>query len=186
MPHPYSPYLLSSVLQSATWDQIMGNRSSYGGGMQGFGKRFGADLAGAEASSFFKASLLPAVLHQDPRYLPKRSGGVLPRAWYAATRAFVARNSHGGNTINGTELLGNLFIRSLANAYIPAQDRGFGRTMNGVIGAVLSDAQSNVLREFTPDIRRIFRRYEPERVKNLEKKMPDRLQKLAHIGNYQG
>ena len=185
MSHTYSPYLFSSVFQSAIWDQMMGNRASYGGGMQGFGKHFGADLAGAEASSFFKTSLLPSLLHQDPRYYPRRSGGMLPRAWYAITQSLLAHNGRGGKTINGSELLGNLFIRSVANAYIPRQDRGFGPTLNGAAGSILSDAQSNLLCEFAPDIRRIFRKHEPEGAKKLEKKMPQQLQKLAHIGNYQ-
>jgi hypothetical protein len=185
MSHSYSPYMFSSVFQSAIWDQMMGNRASYGGGMQGFGKRFGADLAGAEASSFFKTSLFPSLLHQDPRYYPRRSGRVLPRAWYAVTQVLLAHKLSGGRTINGAELLGDLFIRSFANAYIPRQDRGFGPTLNGAAGAILSDAQSNLLREFAPDIRRIFRKHEPEGAKKLEKKMPERLQKLAHIGYYQ-
>jgi hypothetical protein len=176
----YSPYTFSSALLSATWDQITGVWPSYGGGMQGFGKRFGANLAGTEASGFFKTFLIPTLMHEDPRYFAKRTGGLLPRAWYAATRVLVTRNDHGDSTVNAAELLGNLFVRSLANAYIPQRDRGFGQTFNGTTGAVLSDAESNVLREFAPDLRRLFRKHEPEKVKKLEKKLPPSLQRLSH------
>jgi hypothetical protein len=177
----YSPYTFSSTLLSATWDQITGTWPSYGGGIQGLGKRYGATLAGTEASGFFKTFLFPTLLHQDPRYFAKQSGGALSRAWYAATRAMVTRDDYGNTTVNSSELLGNFFVRALANAYIPESDRSFSQTMNGALGAVLSDAQSNVLREFAPDIRRIFRKHEPEKVKKLEQRLPQTLQKYGHI-----
>ena len=179
----YSPYTFTSALLSATWDQITGTWPSYGGGFQGFGKRFGATLAGTEASGFFKTFFLPTVLHQDPRYFAMRTEGVLPRIVYAASRVLVTRDDNGGNAFNYSEVLGNLFVRSLANAYLPAQDRSFGQTMNGTAGAILSDAESNLLREFAPDIRRLFRKHAPQKVKEIEKKLPPPLQKLSPLGD---
>ena len=142
----YSPYTFSSVLMSATWAQMTGAWPSYGGGMQGFGKRFGASLANTEAAGFFKVFALPTVLHQDPRYFAKRNGGALARAAYAATRVIFTRNDNNRVTFNTSEVLGDLFIRSLNNAYYPRVDRGFTHTLNGTVGAILSDAGSNVLR----------------------------------------
>jgi hypothetical protein len=172
-----SPYTFSTVLMSAAWSEAWDDWPTYGGGMPGFGKRFGATLADTEAGVFFKSFLLPTVLHQDPRYFAMRTGGILPRIWYAGTRVLVTRNDTGENTFNTSEVVGTLFVRSLTNAYYPRRDRGFPETMTATWGALLSDAGTNVLREFSPDIRRVFKKHEPEKLKKLEQKLPEPVQR---------
>jgi hypothetical protein len=114
-------------------------------------------------------------LHQDPRYFPAQKRGLIPRAWYAGTRVLVAKKDDGGTTFNSAEMLGALFTSSLENAYYPRHDRGFGETMSRFVGAIGSDATSNVLREFWPDIKRIFRKHAPEKIKEIEDKLPSHL-----------
>jgi hypothetical protein len=87
----------------------------------------------------------------------------------------VAKKHDGGATFNSAEILGALFTSSLENAYYPQHDRGFGETMSRFIGALGSDATSNVLREFWPDIKRIFRKHAPEKIKEIEDKLPSHL-----------
>jgi hypothetical protein len=178
-----SPYTFATVLMSAAWSETWDDWPTYGGGMDGFGKRFGATLADTEAGLFFKSFLLPTVLHQDPRYFAMRTGGILPRIWYAGTRVLVTRNDQGENTFNTSEVAGTLFARSLTNAYYPRRERGFSETMTATWGALLSDAGTNVLREFSPDILRVFRRHEPERLKKLEEKIPEPIHKMGTMGS---
>jgi len=147
--------------------------------MQGFGKRFGASLANTEAAGFFKVFALPAVLHQDPRYFAKRDGSVLARGVYAATRVIFTRNDNNHVTFNTSQVLGDLFIHSLNNAYYPRVDRGLSQTLNGTLGAILSDAGSNVLREFSPDIWKVFHKHEPASVKRIEERMPRSVQRIT-------
>jgi hypothetical protein len=173
--YTYSPYTFTSVLLSAGWSQAMGNWPSYGGGMEGFGKRFGATLANTETSGFFKTFLLPTLLHTDPRYFRSAKTGVGQRIWYSATRVFVVRNDKGKDVFNTSEVLGSGLSAGVTNSYYPRQDRSFGQTMSTFGGTLLSDAGSNVLREFWPDIRRIFRKHEPEKMKKIEKKIPKRV-----------
>ncbi len=177
--YTYSPYLGFSTTLNAGYAQAAGDWPTYGGGMEGFGKRFGATLADTEARGLFEMFLLPTLLHQDPRYFHSGKTGVVPRAWYAITRVVVIRDDAGDQTFNTSEVLGTLFVKSLSNAYYPRRDRGFGETMSRSFGALLSDASSNVLREFWPDIRRVLRKHEPERVKKIQDKVPDSLQKAA-------
>src|SRR5512146_594215 len=66
----YSPYTFASVLVNTTYSQMVGDWPTYGGGMQGYGKRFGATLANTEAAGLFRVWLLPTMLHEDPRYYP--------------------------------------------------------------------------------------------------------------------
>jgi hypothetical protein len=175
----YSPYTFASILMAAGWAQATGAWPTYGGGMQGFGKRFGATLANTESSGFFKVFLLPAVLHQDSRYFEKRNGSFVARALYAATRVLFTRNDKNRPAFNTSEVVGDLFIHSLNNAYYPRRDRGLSQTFNGTLGSILSDAGSNILREFSPDLRRLFHKHEPARVKRLEERIPKSVQRIT-------
>ncbi len=184
--YTYSPYLLISTTLNAGYAQAAGDWPAYGGGMQGFGKRFGATLADTEASGLFKLFLLPTLLHQDPRYFHSGKQGTRARAWYAVTRVVVTRNDAGDPAFNTSEVVGTLFVNSLANAYYPRRLRGFDDTMSRTGGALLSDAGSNLLREFWPDIRHVLRKHEPERVKKIQDKVPEPLQKAASPGSGPG
>jgi hypothetical protein len=46
------------------------------------------------------------------------------------------------------------------------------RLWNVLAGALSSDVISNLLREFTPDLKRLFRKYTPTKVKEIERKPP--------------
>jgi len=168
----YSPYTFVVGAANATWAQMTGQWYQYGGGMQGWGKRFGASLADTEARKLIQTFALASLLHQDPRYFPAAKKGLIPRGWYAGTRVLVAKKDDGGATFNSAEVLGTLFTSSLENLYYPQHDRGFTDTMSRFVGALGSDATSNVLREFWPDIKRIFRKHEPEKIKKIEEKIP--------------
>jgi hypothetical protein len=66
----YSPYTFASAGFEATWAQATAQWPQYGGGMAGFGKRFGATLANTESRRFIQSFVLSTILHQDPRYFP--------------------------------------------------------------------------------------------------------------------
>ena len=131
-----------------------------------------ATLADTESRRFIQGFVLSTVLHQDPRYFHSTKTRALPRVWYAASRVVVTRSDHGYNTFNSSEFLGALFTSSLQNAYYPGRDRGLGETMSRFLGALTSDASSNVLREFTPDMKRMFKRHAPEKIQKIEQKLP--------------
>ena len=168
----YSPYTFLSAAFQATLDQAQGQWPHYGGGMQGWGKRFGATLADTESRRFIQTFALSTVLHQDPRYFPAHKRRLILRALYATTRVVVTKSDKGENTFNTSELLGALFTSSLQNAYYPSEDRTFGDTLNRFGGALSSDAVGNLLREFTPDMKRLFRKHAPEKIKKIEEKLP--------------
>lgn len=168
----YSPYTFAAAGFQATWAQAMGEWPHYGGGMAGWGKRFGATLADTESRRFIQSFALSTMLHQDPRYFSSHKNGVLPRAWYAVTRVAIGRSDQGHATFNSPEFLGTLFASSLQNIYYPGGDRSFGQTMGRFGGALSSDAISDILREFTPDIKRLLRRHTPEKIKSFERKLP--------------
>jgi hypothetical protein len=168
----HSPYTFVSAGFQATLDQAQGQWPHYGGGMQGWGKRFGATLADTESRRFIQTFALSSVLHQDPRYFPSHNRRFIARSWYAATRVVITRNDSGFNTFNTSEFLGALLTSSLQNSYYPRHDRTFGDTMNRFSGALSSDALGNLVKEFTPDMKRLFRRHAPKRILRIEEKLP--------------
>lgn len=144
----------------------------YGGGMQGWGKRLGATLADTESRRFIQGYVLSSAFHQDPRYFPSRKKHLVDRAWYAATRVLVTRGDLGQSELNSSELLGAFSTSSLQNLYYPVQYRTFGGTMNRFMGALSSDAVSDILHEFTPDMKRLFHQHVPKRLQALEQRVP--------------
>src|SRR6266446_3290776 len=105
----YSPCTFASAGFQATWAQAMGQWPHYGGGMQGWAKRFGATLADTESRRFIQTFALSTILHQDPRYFPSHKRTPISRSWYAATRVAIARNDNGEGAFNKSEFLGTLF-----------------------------------------------------------------------------
>lgn len=105
----FSPYTFAGAGFQATWAQAMGQWPHYGGGMAGWGKRFGATLADTESRKFIQGFALSTMLRQDPRYFPSHRNRFFPRAWYAAMRVAVGRSDRGGSTFNSPEFLGALF-----------------------------------------------------------------------------
>jgi len=96
----------------------------------------------------------------------------ISRVWYSATRVVVTKNDSGDRTFNTSEFLGALFTSSLQNSYYPRHDRNFADTMNRFGGALSSDAIGNLLGEFTPDMKRLFRRHAPKEIQKIEEKLP--------------
>lgn len=168
----YTPYTFFSAAFDATLAQAQAQWYEYGGGMEGWGKRFGATLADTESRRFIQGFVLSTLLHQDPRYFYSTKTRPIPRLWYAATRVLVTRSDRGYNTFNSSEFLGALFTSSLQNAYYTNRDRGLDETMNRFLGALSSDASSNILREFTPDMKRMFKRHAPQKIQEIEQKLP--------------
>lgn len=145
----------------AGWDALIGqgtgSHPDYGGGMEGFGKRYGASLAGSESSVFFSEFLLPTFLHEDPRYFRRGHGGIWDRMVYASSRVVVTRKDNGSWGFNTSHVLGVSLSVGLSNAYVPESERGLGRNFGRIGNTLLSDAGFNVLREFWPDIVRKLR-----------------------------
>ena len=168
----YSPYTFASAGFEATRAQATPQWPQYGGGMPGFGKRFGATLADTESRRFIQTFALSTILHQDPRYFPSFKKRLVSRAWYAATRVVIIRNDNGKSTFNSSEFLGALFASALQNSYYPRHYRTFDNTMSRFEGALTSDATSYLLREFTPDLKRVFRKHAPKKVQEIEQKLP--------------
>ncbi len=170
--HTISPYTLAGAMYDATWAQAWNDPKEYGAGMTGWGERLGAAAAGTETRSFFGSFLFPTLLRQDPRYFAMYHGPVKNRVLHAVERVFVTRNDEGQDTFNTSGMLTIAFTESLGMAWAPEGQRSAGKLGTRMLGAMQGDATTFMLREFTPDLLRIFKHHAPKSIKRIEEKIP--------------
>jgi hypothetical protein len=123
------------------------------GGQAAYARRYATALADNSIGNFLTSAILPAALHQDPRYYARGSGRVLGRAGYALSRSVVTRSSAGHAQFNYSEIAGNLSAATIGNLYCSSANRSSAGTLTRFEGQVLSDALANEMKEFWPDIR---------------------------------
>lgn len=129
-------------------EQIAGMYSGYGSGLEGYGKRYGAALADQIDAHLIGSALLPALLHQDPRYFYQGSGSAASRSIHAVSFTFLARGDNGHKQINYSRLFGTLAAVGIANVYRPAADRGVSKTFESFGINLGANAAGNLFREF--------------------------------------
>lgn len=145
------PQILSSIA-GAGISEARGTLSGYGQGGEGFGKRFGSSMATGASSHFFGTFLLPAVLHEDPRFFVRLHGGFRARAGHALRRILVIRTDSGNEAFDIPGTVGPLFAESLANVYLPPEERTAGRTFERTGIRIGFGAANNLLKEYWPTI----------------------------------
>jgi len=99
--------------------------------------------------------VVPALTHQDPRYFRLGQGSKWGRTLYAVSRVFVAKMDSGRSTFNFSEWGGNSIAVAISNAYYP-DTRSAGENVEKLALQCGTDAFSNVLKEFWPDVKRHF------------------------------
>jgi hypothetical protein len=120
----------------------------YGQGVEGYAKRWGAAYADTLSTRMISRALLPAVLHQDPRYFYQGSGRVRSRLFHALTASFLCRGDNGQLQPNYSQLLGSFAAASLSNVYRAPGDRQLGLTFRNGLIITGTGVVENVLREF--------------------------------------
>lgn len=133
--------------------QLEDSHPSFGQGLKGYAHRYWTSYVDQSMGNLMAEAVMPAMLHEDPRYFRKAEGTVKSRLFYSLTRVLVTRTDAGGRRFNFSEIVGNGVMASVGNAYYP-DERGFADTMNRLSLQVGTDALSNVLKEFWPDIKR--------------------------------
>ena len=152
-----APSTLIGDAISAGIDQGTNSLSQYGGGISGYGKRYGSSLATGTTAQYFRTFLLPTTLHEDPRYFVLLHGTAPRRVLYAVTRVFVTETDARTESVNWSELLGPLMAEGLANAYLPPEQRTVGKTFRRYGLRVGFDSAINIVKEYWPTIFRQLR-----------------------------
>jgi hypothetical protein len=147
----YPSYALAAAFAGIS--QLNDSNPSFGQGLKGYAKRYAAGIADQDMGNFMTEAIYPTLLHEDPRYFRKVNGSVKSRLWWAVERVIVTKTDSGGSQFNFSEWLGNGTVAAIGNLYYP-NERGFGSTMQRMGTQVGTDAISDVLKEFWPDIKK--------------------------------
>ena len=142
------PVSFLTVAGLAGAEQYQNVFPAYGGGFEGYSKRYGAALANHMTGTFLGRAVYPSIFHQDPRYFYKGKGSLGSRALYAIAAAVVAKGDDGHWKPNYSRVLGNFSAAAVSNLYYPASDRGASLVLFNGLAGTGADAAANLIREF--------------------------------------
>ena len=120
----------------------------YGGGPEGYAKRYGAAYADNVVGRMIGSAILPSVFRQDPRYFYKGTGSITSRALYAIGATVIARGDNGHSEPNYSHVLGNFAAAGISNLYRSPADRSATLTLRNGLIITGSNAVANLVREF--------------------------------------
>ena len=140
--------------------QAENSEPAYGQGAAGYGKRYGTAFADGTIENSLTSSILPSMLHEDPRFYQMPNGGFTHRAAYAASRILVTRSDSGHRQINFSEILGSLMAATISTySYHPRSERTIANASSVWGSEVGYDTITIGVKEFWPDIQKKFARH---------------------------
>jgi hypothetical protein len=126
----------------------------FGEGIKGYARRFGTSYADQVIGNMMSEGIFPTILHEDPRYfrLGAGQGTTRYRFIYALSRVFVTRTDSGGKSFNFAEVVGNGTGALIGWSYY-TDTRDAPDYFQALGTSIATDAISQVLKEFWPDIK---------------------------------
>jgi hypothetical protein len=135
--------------------------SGYGGGAQGYGKRYAAAYGDFLSGIFIGSAILPSLLKQDPRYYYKGTGSKRSRFLYAVANSVICKGDNGRWQANYSNIIGGLASGGISNAYYPPENRdGAALTFENAGINIGATAAANLVQEF------LFKKLTPHLPKN--------------------
>ena len=147
----YPIYFISAGFAGIS--QIENSNPSFGQGLKGYAMRYAAGYGDQMIGNMMTEGVFPSLLHEDMRYFRRGTGGKLSRTYYALTRILVTRTDAGGTRFNFSEVVGNSVATAISNTYNP-DTRNTEENLEKLGLQLGTDAISNVLKEFWPDVKR--------------------------------
>ena len=146
----------------ALYSQADGTNDTYGGGIGGFAKRFGASYADNFDGTMLGNAVFPSLLHQDPRYFRLGYGSKTHRLLYALATNVICRHDNTGKwEPNYSNVLGNIAAGGISNLYAPADERGVTLTFTNALLVTAEGGFGSAFQEFWPDLSRRFLHKDP-------------------------
>jgi hypothetical protein len=133
--------------------QLENQNPSFGQGVKGYARRYATSFGDQTIGNMMTEAIMPTLLREDPRYFRVGSGGIWHRAIYAASRVMITRTDAGHSSFNFGEWIGNGATAAIGNLYYP-QERSASDVWQRTYTQVATDAFSQELKEFWPDIKR--------------------------------
>lgn len=156
------PFLLAGVTSGI--GQAKGSEPEWGQGVQGYAKKFGANYSDYFIGNFFGNAVLPALMHEDPRYFQKGTGSPAGRFLWAASGTVWCRRDNGKWGPNYANVVGNLMGSAIARAYYPESERNVTDTVTDGLTVTAEGIVGSEVIEFWPDLARHIKRKHAEKL----------------------
>ncbi len=132
----------------ASAEQMHGTFPGYGGGPEGFARRYGAAYGDGFIGKLLGGAVFPSIFRQDPRYFYMGSHGtVRQRVRHAVASGFMARSDNGRLQLNVSHMLGNAAAGALSMVYHPKSDSAVKLVLYNALLGTVGEAGVNVARE---------------------------------------
>jgi hypothetical protein len=141
----------------AGFDQLRNRPSEWGQGGDAFGERYASHLGfyAVQRSIMFPVQ---AIDHEDTRYFQSTHHSVKRRIGDALLETVWRYNDDGEKMPAYSEFLGDYGAAAVSRLWWPARYRTGSSIFVAGSDTILVDAGVNVLREFTPDLKRLVHR----------------------------
>lgn len=146
------PFVFVVTGLDAGYEQATDQFPEYRYGAAGYGKRYGAALADDLDGNFWGNAVLPALLHQDPRYFRLGHGTIVHRILYSAATTVICKGDNGKWQPSYSNIAGNFIGGAISNVYYPPSDRGISLTMERGATVTAEGALGALALEFYPDV----------------------------------
>jgi hypothetical protein len=174
------PVTFGVAIVVAGYGEAADSDSGFPWGAKGFGERAGAKYLDAFDGTMIGNGILPAILHQDPRYFRLGHGSNTHRLLYSVSTTFICKHDNTGKwEPNYSNVLGNIASGALSNFYYPTNDSGIGLTIGNGFIVSGEGALGAVFDEFWPDISRKLFHKDPTHGLDAEAHAADRAAKQA-------
>lgn len=120
----------------------------YGGGVEGYAKRYGAAYANSFSGRVLSGAVFASLFHQDPRYFYMGRGSTRSRGLYAIAAAVITKDDNGHWKPNYSHILGNFAAGAISNLYYPSSSRGLSLVISTGLIETVANAGNNVMKEF--------------------------------------
>ena len=152
----------------------------FGWGIEGYGKRAGAAYLDAFDGTMIGNGILPAILHQDPRYFRLGHGTGTHRLLYAlATNVICKHDNTGKWEPNYSNVAGNIISGAISNLYYPSGNSGASQTITNGLTVIAEGGVGSIFQEFWPDISRKFLHKDPTYGLDAQARTADKAAKEA-------
>jgi hypothetical protein len=135
--------------------QLSNSTPAFGQGVKGYSTYLGTAYADFAIGNYMTEGIFPTILHQDPRYFPRKTGSGWSRLAYAVGQIFWTHTDSGGTQFNFSEVVGNSTAVAISEAYYP-NNRTAADAVSALGTQLAVDTALNVLKEFWPDLSRKF------------------------------
>jgi hypothetical protein len=152
------PYVILREAALAGVGQWMNSYREWGQGMRGYGERFGNDLA-INAVHYSISYGAETLFHEDNRYFGSGRTSFKGRLLYALASPFQTHHDDGSAGFSYSNVIGVAGAGFISRAWAPPSQRGVAHAFYTMGWAFGEGAALNAVREFVPDIMRMFQKH---------------------------